>query len=362
VLELETPDLAVLSGDMLTGLNVDENATAYWDKLVGVLDARSIPHTALLGNHDAEPFSGTGANQSSPGAKTSRLELMAHDAQLPLSHSKIGPEALRPAVSVYVVDVFPHRAATALHPGERLREHLHPGGHTGVHSAERPVLQLFHLDSGGGGMPEMLYEDQIGWFNRTIAARRERWARSKRSTAGPQRGVGGGGGSSVEGTHNADVGVVPALVFVHIPLWEFQQALLDKHSCFGVAEDGITPTITNTGLFAALEAAPEVQAVFVGHDHCNDFCCQFGRRSIDLCFGRHSGYGGYDCTGYLKGSRLITFRTGARFGLEDGRAEDSTDAVATPGKRTAAAFAANWTLSTHIRLNTGSVVHKGVLA
>ena len=60
LLKLERPDLAVLSGDMLTGLNVDANATAYWDRLVHVLDTAAVPHTAILGNHDAEPFSETG--------------------------------------------------------------------------------------------------------------------------------------------------------------------------------------------------------------------------------------------------------------------------------------------------------------
>ena len=277
-------DLAVFSGDMLTGLNVDANATAYWDRLVQVFDDARVPHTAILGNHDAEPFSGSGANQSSPGAKTNRTELMRHDSALPRSYSKVGPARLLPAVSVYVVDVFPHAAS----PGEQ------------------PVLQLFHLDSGGGGMAEEVYAAQVQWFTETVRARRQ--------------------------THN---GSVPALVFVHIPLWEFQNAAKaggGGSSCFGDHDDGITPTTTNTGLFAALDEAPEVEAVFVGHDHCNDFCCQFGKRAVDLCFGRHSGYGGYSCEGYGTGSRVVTFHgdTGA--------------------------------LETHVRMNANlSVVHSGTL-
>ena len=255
----QTIDLAVFSGDMLTGLNVDANATAYWDRLVHVFDQAHIPHTAILGNHDAEPFSGSGVNQSSAGAETSRVELMQHDSGLPLSHSKVGPEHMWPAVSVYVVDVFAHEAS----------------------AGEQPVLQLFHLDSGGCGMPEQLYTAQIQWFNQTVEQRRI--------------------------DHNGTA--VPTLVFVHIPLWEFQRAVKTTvpNGCFSDHDDGITPTISNTGLFAALDAAPEVQAVFVGHDHCNDFCCKFGKRAVDLCFGRHSGYGGYSCDGYGTGSRVITF-------------------------------------------------------
>ena len=249
-LEQEQPDLAVLSGDMLTGLNVDANATAYWDRLVGIFDKKKVPHSVILGNHDAEPFAASGKNQSSPGAKTTRSQLMEHDAALPLSHSQVGPAELLPAVSVFVVDVFPHAAAASAADD--------------AGKPELPVLQLFHLDSGGGGMPEQLYANQIAWFNRTISERRSRFGAA----------------------------VVPALVFVHIPVWEFQSALAQGKQCFGTSDDGITPTISNTGLFAALEATAEVEAVFVGHDHCNDFCCEFGAsRSIDLCFGRHSGWG-----------------------------------------------------------------------
>ena len=161
VVGLERPDLAVFSGDMLTGLNVDTNATAYWDRLVSVFDERLVPHTAILGNHDAEPFSGSGKNQSSPGAKTTRTQLMEHDSALRLSYSQVGPPELRPAVSVYVVDVFAH----AKPPGAAITA-----------TDEQPVLQLFHLDSGGGGMSEQLYAAQVAWFSRTIHARRQRWS------------------------------------------------------------------------------------------------------------------------------------------------------------------------------------------
>ena len=156
-------------------------------------------------------------------------------------------------------------------------------------------------------MPEELHAAQVAWFNRTVDARRRRW-----------------GGAPI-----------PALVFVHIPMFEYQDALKRDFNCFGTSDDGITPTTSNTGLFAALDSAPEVLAVFVGHDHCNDFCCQFGARAVDLCFGRHSGWGGYDCNGYDKGSRVITFQQ-------------------QPLRESAA-------LQTHVRMTNGSVIHRGTL-
>ena len=248
-------DLAVLSGDQLHAQDIDDNATAYWDKLTGLLDSKGLPHTAILGNHDVEPQHG---KESAPGAKTNRTALIAHDAALARSYSVLGPSELWPAASVFVVDVLSHDP-----------------------SIERPALQLVHLDSGGGDMPQEVHAAQVAWFNRTLAARRAQW------------------------------GFVPALVFVHIPLPEVVGAW-EEQRCFGDKDEDIGPTDTNAGLFDAIQAAPEVRAVFSGHQHCNDFCCRFGaERAVSLCYGRHSGAGGYPCEGALEmwGSRVVEVST-----------------------------------------------------
>ena len=91
VLQVEKPSLVALSGDQLTGLNIDDNATAYWDEITAELAVHGVPHTAILGNHDAEPFSGSGRNQSSPGARTNRTALMMHDMKDPLSFRSVPP-------------------------------------------------------------------------------------------------------------------------------------------------------------------------------------------------------------------------------------------------------------------------------
>ena len=196
-----------------------------------------------------------------------------------LSYSQLGPENLRPAVSVYVVDVFANQSATI------------------------PSIQLVHLDSGGGGMIEEVYPAQIEWLNKTLKERRERF-----------------GGIAVQ-----------TLVFVHIPVEEFQEASSSSNKCFGDHDDGITPTIKNNGLFQALRSQEEVRAVFVGHDHCNDFCCSY--EDIELCFGRHSGWGGYQCDGYVQGWRVI-----------------EVDALS-----------ASFEVSTYVRLVNGTKIHSGVL-
>ena len=374
------PDLAVLSGDQLTGLNIKDNATAYWDKITGQLGKHGLPHTAILGNHDAEPWAASGgSNQSAPGARTNRTQLMMHDMRDPLSYSQLGPEGLRPAASVYVVDVYPPEGpeeASATAPS--------------LPSPSRPALQLVHLDSGGGGMVEEVFPQQIAWFNATMAARRKAH-----------------GGSSSSSSSSSGLPPVPALVFVHIPLHEFSDAWAaggeggkGGSTCFGRESDGISPTVVNNGLFEALEAAPEVMAVFVGHDHCNDFCCSWGgsdsrsgtttttttrsntrsnntrsdttttttdtsffstrRHPIDLCFGRHSGGGGYGCSGrgadYPFGMRVIDIALGgAGGGGAGGGGAGGGGAGGGGGSQVGS-------VSTYVRLLNQSKIHEGPIA
>lgn len=49
----------------------------------------------------------------------------------------------------------------------------------------------------------------------------------------------------------------------------------------------------NTGLYEAAYGQ-SVSAMFVGHDHKNDYCGAFaGKPSLSLCYGRKTGYGYY---------------------------------------------------------------------
>lgn len=41
--------------------------------------------------------------------------------------------------------------------------------------------------------------------------------------------------------------------------------------------------------------------MFVGHDHGNDWCCP--HKKMWLCYGRHTGYGGYG--DWARGARII---------------------------------------------------------
>lgn len=102
---------------------------------------------------------------------------------------------------------------------------------------------------------------------------------------------------------------VASFAYFHIPLSQYSTAW--GHSeCVGMNENGgVTPVVSDGGLFKALNTA-RIRATFVGHDHGNDWCCP----SIDdakpgrfwMCFGRHSGYGGYGH--WARGARVLNMR------------------------------------------------------
>ncbi|GMH80073.1 hypothetical protein TrST_g2848 [Triparma strigata] len=247
-IDLEKPDLVVFSGDQITGLNVETNATDYYQRLSDLVDP--TPHTMILGNHDAEPYSGNG-DQSDPGALTTRSDLIAFDSSQPNSYTAVGPPELSPAISTYIVDV------------------LSP-------SSSEVSLQIIHLDSGGGGMSEIILPNQVAWLESELEKRREKNGRP-----------------------------VPSIVFIHIPFSEIETSKENGSECFGVELDGVTPTDSDGGLFSLLSNYTEIKSVFSGHDHCNSFCCKLP--TLSLCFGRHSSFGGYSCEKQAKeiGARVI---------------------------------------------------------
>jgi len=260
-------DLAVLSGDQITAQHLDTAQLQTWASLTGVLAARNIPHTALLGNHDAEPYIPPGTHLDGDAyrayqdgatgatAHVSREQLMDADASQRLSHSSLSPAALRPASSAYILDVLPHQNGTT------------------------PLLSIVHLDTGGGGTPEAIRATQARAVEQELAARR----RLRAATRSPP----------------------PVLVFGHIPLHAFAAAW-QEGQCWGEKRDVITPPHDGDGdtrIMRAIDASPEVVGVFAGHDHCNDFCCRRGAAA--LCYGRHSSSSGYTCDDYPPGLRLI---------------------------------------------------------
>lgn len=134
----EQPDLIVLSGDQLTANNVDQNATAYYNRLATFLEAFQIPYCLIFGNHDdmdlETKVNGTKAKHP---AKTSRRQLVRSDRRHKYSLTQEGPLSVQ-GVSNYVLNVYDSRSKVR--------------------------LQIILLDSGGGSLPQEILLTQLRWY------------------------------------------------------------------------------------------------------------------------------------------------------------------------------------------------------
>jgi len=124
------------------------------------------------------------------------------------------------------------------------------------HHLRMGSMQIYLLDSHGYLHPpsvpvayDFIKKEQIDWYNQCAVS-------------------------------DAHVG----LAFFHIPLQEYKQAQILRGSW---GEEPCTP-IHNSGFFQAMKRKKDIDAVFVGHDHWNDFVSQ--KDGIWLCYGRVSGF------------------------------------------------------------------------
>jgi hypothetical protein len=293
VLDAETDvNFAVFTGDQVSGHaqeNVRKTFALWTQALLPVVNHR-IPFATIFGNHDDQPY-GFGPVvwvrwvngilgvivaiwlavlsmhsirrwiwfpsvclaaalwilfQVSPSTNM-RRSLLSYEKTLfyPLSKTELGPRGLG-GVSNYYLPVF---------------------------HGENDMVLLFFLDSGGGRLPEKLSVAQIEWV----------------------------GGVS------ASFGNCHSMAFIHIPSYEYGST--ENFGCFGdeKLEEGSEVFDGDVGAPMAALASVGVEAVFAGHNHRNSWCCVPTTRLPSampaLCYGRHSGYGGYG--DWIRGARVI---------------------------------------------------------
>ncbi|KAG5951400.1 hypothetical protein E4U53_003185 [Claviceps sorghi] len=318
VLDAESPSLVVLNGDLITGENAYlENSTAYIDMIVGPLVQRRLPWASTYGNHDHS------FNLSARG-------ILARERAFPGCHTKSMVRGRNAGVSNYYLAVLPPGCTMA----------------TKTKHDCAPELLLWFFDSRGGvyfrersatgsrvGQPDWVDVSVVRWYQATNARLRRRH------------------------------GVIPSLAFVHIPT-NASAALQQEHGrpsihprrqpginddyplaaqAQGWCPDGRNdPSCPYGGqdlpFMQAVATTPGLIGLFSGHDHGATWCYKWDRlvpgmavagNGLNLCFGQHSGYGGYG--NWIRGARQL--RVSRR-----------------------ALAAGNWTADTWIRLESGAVV------
>ncbi|KAF2752410.1 Metallo-dependent phosphatase [Pseudovirgaria hyperparasitica] len=246
VLDIEGPDLVVLTGDQLHHDIPDTQSALF--KVVAPMIARSIPFAAVFGNHDSE-----GRNALSRTAQMSILQ------NLPFSLCEPGPEHVD-GIGNYYIEILAHSPV------------------------QIPLATLYFLDSHGqvpksiyGSNYEPIKQSQIDWFLDTT------------NEHGSRRG---------KGSSNGNFHL--SIVYQHIPLPEFGCSNLDIRG--GNRREPTEAPRRNSHFYNALVQSG-ISALGCGHDHVNDFCAllPFKRQQNRsktltrpwLCHAGGSGFGGY---------------------------------------------------------------------
>jgi hypothetical protein len=312
VLNSESPQLVVLNGDLITGENTFlSNSTLYVDRIVQPMVQRGLSWASTYGNHDSQ-------------FNLSRSGILAREQRYPNSLTQQMVHTPNAGVSNYYLPVFGPNTS--------------PWDRNAV-----PEMILWFFDSRGGFLFQQSdTEDntvpQPDWVDETVVD----WFTAMKKSLSSQY-------------HNASI---PSLAFVHIPV----DAMLAFQAGPGVKphkEPGINQDVplaqqgqgwasdTQLGtsdayagqdvpFMSALLDTPDLMGVFSGHDHGDDWCFKWARKlpgmnltgnGLDLCFGRHTGYGGYGS--WTRGGRQIVIDLGkvkAMQGVETYiRLEDGTE-------------------------------------
>ena len=119
-----------------------------------------------------------------------------------------------------------------------------------------------------------IYTNQIDWYSQTSKLIEEKYGKSSNN-----------------------------LAFFHIPIPEVK-TLWNNGLYYGNSYEEVSCPTVNTGLLSAAEQLTNIEAIFCGHDHLNDYGGFNG--GIELVYGRKTGFGGYGPQpGVQRGARVI---------------------------------------------------------
>lgn len=304
ILDSESPDLVVLNGDLITGENAYlENSTAYIDQIAAPLVNHGVKWASTYGNHDHN-------------YNISAKDILAREQRFPNALTKSMVSGRNAGVSNYYLPVYAPDCTTRNCAPEMLLWFFDSRG--GFYYREN------HEDGSQVGQPDWVDVSVVNWYQATNARITGRFGK-----------------------------VIPSLAFVHIPTYaslalqtEHGRDSINPNHQPGINDDyplapqaqGWCPDGRNDGscsyggqdvpFMQAITTMPGLMGVFSGHDHGATWCYKWDRlvpgmtvagNGVNLCFGQHSGYGGYG--NWIRGSRQVRI---SRDDLKDKKWEAKT--------------------------------------
>ncbi|KAL8149420.1 putative inactive purple acid phosphatase 28 isoform X1 [Apium graveolens] len=262
MIEAEKPDFIAFTGDNIFGTSASDAAESLFEVFGPVIESR-LPWAAVLGNHDQE-------------STMTREELMTFISLMDYSLSQPNPSA----------------GYTDEHPPTHIdgygNYNLQVFGALGSPLANSSVLNLYFLDSGDRAVVNGIRT--YGWIKESQLL----WLRgiSKKLQGQIQES------DQVLGTLPS---MTPSLAFFHIPIPEIRTGPLE--AIVGEYREHAASSLVNSGVLQSFVSMGDVKAVFIGHDHTNDFCGYL--KGIWFCYGGGFGYHGYGRAGIPRRARVI---------------------------------------------------------
>ena len=91
------------------------------------------------------------------------------------------------------------------------------------------------------------------------------------------------------------------MAFFHIPVPEVRDLWYKEFK--GQYQEAVACSSVNSGTLKSLVSMGDVKAVFLGHDHLNDFCGEID--GIWFCYGGGFGYHGYGRANLSRRGRVV---------------------------------------------------------
>jgi len=248
ILELVKPDLSVISGDGLCPvhafywkvLKIHGTAERCWRKMTDPFIEAKVPYAYTLGNHDGD-------------GDLNGDQIVELDQTNPYS-LKNKMEGL-PGSPTFYIPIF------SQHNNQELAANIW-------------ILDTPRRDCMGTRETYGCIEKPVlDWYNEESANLKAKYG---------------------ENVHH--------IAFFHVPVYEYTH-IFNSDDFYGETNEKVCCPTVNTGFFDLAKKNGDISAMFVGHDHTNNF--GGFHEGIELVYGQNSGHGSY---GGVRGARVIKLK------------------------------------------------------